>query len=91
MVNFMLLFSRSVMSYSFASPWTIAHQAPLSMGILQAGIVEWVVIPSPGDLPDPRVKPGPPALQADSLPSESPGTIVTMALEILKGVPVNPM
>ena len=53
--------------------------------------MEWVVIPFPGDLPDPGVKPGPPALQADSLPSESPGTIVTMALEILKGVPVNPM
>ena len=29
--------------------------------------------PSPGDLPDPGIKPGSPALQADSLPSESPG------------------
>ena len=29
--------------------------------------------PSPGDLPDPRIEPGSPALQADSLPSESPG------------------
>ena len=29
--------------------------------------------PSPGDLPNPRIKPGSPALQADSLPSEPPG------------------
>ena len=58
-------------------------------GILQARILEWVAIPFPGDLPDPGIKPGPPALQADSLPSESPGAIRTMALEILKGVPVN--
>ena len=30
----------------FATPWTVAHQAPLSMGILQARILEWVVMPS---------------------------------------------
>ena len=42
-------------------------------GILQATTLEWVVIPSPGDLPDPRIEPGSPALQADSLPSEPPG------------------
>ena len=30
----------------FATPWTVAHQAPLSMGILQARILEWVVLPS---------------------------------------------
>ena len=39
-------------------------------GILQARILEWVTFPSPGDIPDPGIKPGPPALQADSLPSE---------------------
>ena len=39
----------------FVTPWTIAHQAPLSMGILQARILDWVTIPSsrgssqPGD------------------------------------------
>ena len=42
-------------------------------GILQATTLEWVVIPSPGDLPDPRIEPGSPALQADSLASEPPG------------------
>ena len=39
-----LLFSHSVMSDS-ATPWTVAHQAPLSMGILQARILEWVAMP----------------------------------------------
>ena len=42
-------------------------------GILQARILEWVAIPSPGDLPDPGIKPGSPTLQADALPSEPPG------------------
>ena len=42
-------------------------------GILQARIVEWVVIP--GDLPNPGIKPGSPALQADSLLSEPSGSL----------------
>ena len=41
-------------------------------GILQARVLEWVAFPTPGDLPDPGIKPGAPALQADSLPSEPP-------------------
>ena len=39
-------------------------------GILQARILEWVAFPSPGDLPNPGIKPRSPALQAVSLPSE---------------------
>ena len=98
---------------SLCDPWTIAHQAPLSMGILQARILEWVAmpssrgssqprdgtqvshiagrfftiwatskgqeqwsvqpIPSLGDLPNPGIEPGSPALQADSLPAELSG------------------
>ena len=42
-------------------------------GILQARIVEWVAIPFPRDLPDPGIKAGSPALQADSLPPEPAG------------------
>ena len=45
-------------------------------GILQARILEWVAIPSPGDLPDPGMEPPSPVspgLQADSLPAEPPG------------------
>ena len=41
--------------------------------ILQARILEWVVKPSPGDLPNPGIEPWSPTLQADSLPSEPPG------------------
>ena len=37
----------------FATPWTVAYQAPPSMGVFQARILEWAAIPSPGDLPNP--------------------------------------
>ena len=57
----------------FATPWTIAHQAPLSMGVLQAEY--WSGLPcfSPGDIPNPGIEPRSLTLQADSLPSEPPG------------------
>ena len=42
-------------------------------GIFQAGILGGLPFPSPGDLPDPGIEPGSPALQADSLLSEPPG------------------
>ena len=43
------------------------------MGILQARILEWLPCPLPGDLPNPGIKSRSPSLQADSLPSDSPG------------------
>ena len=46
-------------------------------GIFQAKILEWVVISFSGDLPNPGIKPWSPALQADSLPSESPCFLLT--------------
>ena len=57
----------------FETPWTVARQAPLSTGVLQARILEWVAMPSSRDLPNPGIEPRSPALQADSLPSEPPG------------------
>ena len=46
------------MSRLFVTPWTVALQAPLSMGILQARILEWVAMPSPpGHLLDPGIEP----------------------------------
>ena len=48
--------------------WTVAPQAPLSMGILQARTLEWVATSSSSGSSQPR----PPALQADFLPSEPP-------------------
>ena len=48
------------------NPMTIALQSPLSMVILQARILEWVAMASPGDLPDPEIEPRSPTLPADS-------------------------
>ena len=56
-----------------ATPWTVAHQAPLSMEFSKQEYWSGWSFPSPGDLPDPGIKPGSPALQADSSPSEPPG------------------
>ena len=44
------------------------------LGTLQARILGWVAIPSPGDLPDPRMEPGSPGLQADSSPLSHQGS-----------------
>ena len=54
----------------FAIPWTVAHQDPLSIEFSRQEYWSGLQFPSPGDLPDPGIKPGSPALQADSLPSE---------------------
>ena len=42
-------------------------------GIFQAGLLKWLPVPPPGDLPNPGIEPRSPALQADSLLSEPPG------------------
>ena len=56
----------------FATPWTVACQAPLSMGFSRQEYWSGVPFPSPGDLLNPGIKPGSPAFQADSLLSEPP-------------------
>ena len=66
------IFSQSVMSDSVA-PWTVACQALLCMEFSRQEYWSGLLVPSPGDLPDPGMKLGSPALQADSLPSEPPG------------------
>ena len=65
--------SRSVVSNSFATPWTLPHQAPVSIGFSRREYWRGLPFPSPRDLPDPGIKPRSPALQPDSLPSEPPG------------------
>ena len=57
----------------FAIPWTVAYQASLSMGFSRQEYQSGLPFPSLGDLPDPGIKRGSPALQADSLPSEPQG------------------
>ena len=56
-----------------ATPWTVAYQAPPSMGFSRQEYWSGVPFPSPGDLPDPGIEPGSPTFQADTLTSESPG------------------
>ena len=68
----MCVLSRSVVSNS-ASPWTVAHQAPLSMGFSRQEYWSGLPFPSPGDLPDPGIESESPVMQAVSLPAETPG------------------
>ena len=57
----------------FATPWSIIHQAPLSMGFFRQEHWSGLPFPSPEDLPNPGIEPRSPALQADALTSEPPG------------------
>ena len=57
----------------FAIPWTVAHQAPPSMGFSREEYWSELPFPSPGDLPDLGIEPSSPALQADALTSEPTG------------------
>ena len=71
----------------FATPWTLAHQAPLSMGFPRKEYWSELPLPSPGDLPDPGVEPKSPAL-ADSLPPSHQGSsrqIDILAVEHFSG------
>ena len=55
---------------TLAIPWTVARQAPLSMGFFRQEYWSGLSFPSPGDLPYPGIEPWSPALQADDLPTE---------------------
>ena len=66
----LLLFSCYVVSNSFATPWTLPHQACLSMGFPRQKYWSSLSFPSPGDLPNPGTEPTSsvsPALQVNSL------------------------
>ena len=56
-----------------ATPWTVAHQAPPSMGFSRQEYWSGLPFPSPGDLPDPGIELRSPALRADALTPEPPG------------------
>ena len=74
---------------TLCDPRTIARQAPLSMGILQARVLQWIAFPSPGDPPNPGIKPRSPALLADSLPAEprgKPKNTGVGSLSLLQGI-----
>ena len=59
----------------FVTPWTVAYQAPPSMGFSRQECCSGLPFPSPGDLPDPGIEPGSPTLWADALLSEPPGKL----------------
>ena len=56
----------------FVTPWTVAYQAPQSMEFSRQEYWSGLLFPSPGDVPNPGIEPGSPALQADALPFEPP-------------------
>ena len=58
----------------FATPWTVAYQAPPTLEFSRQEYWSGLPFPSPGDLHDPGIEPRSPALQVDALPSEPPGS-----------------
>ena len=72
----------------FVTPWTVVRQTPLSMEFSRQEYWSGLPCPSPGDLPQPGMEPGSPALQADSLPSEPPGKPLCWRKEnlVIKGI-----
>ena len=68
----LLLFSRSVLSDSSVAPWTVACQAPLSIGFPRQGHWSGLPFPSPGDRPDPEMEPASPASAGGFFTTEPP-------------------
>ena len=64
------------------TPWTVACQAPLSMGFSRQEYWNGLPFPSPEDLPDWGIEPRSPVLQADSLPTEL--SFMTAIIYLLK-------
>ena len=64
--------NRSPHVWLFATLWTAAYQAPPSLGFSRQEYWSGLPFPSPGYLPDPRIEPGSPKLEADALTSEPP-------------------
>ena len=67
------MLSRFSHVWFFATLWTVTHQAPLSMGFLQARTLEWVAMPSSRESFQPRDWTQVSHMAADSLPSEPKG------------------
>ena len=72
--------------------WTVAHQAPPSMRFPKQEYWSGLPFPSPGDLPDPGIEPGSPALWAYALTSEPPGNeSLCCTVKINKTLSINSM
>ena len=82
---------------TFVTPWTVAHQAPLSMGFHRQEYWSALPCPPPGNLPDPGIEPRSPTLQAYSLLPSHQGSPVeckvmskSFAFDVIH-IPVNPV
>ena len=71
---------------SFVTPWTIAHQAPLSMGFARQEYWSRSPFPPPGDLPNPGIKGASAALAGEFFTTEPPGGLAKQWL-LLSDVP----
>ena len=68
----------------FETAWTVAHQAPLSMGFSRQEYWSGLPFPTPGDLPDPGIKPMFPALAGGFFTTEPPGKPQQLLISFLK-------
>ena len=87
-VGFFCLFVCLVMNDSFATPWTVACQAPLSMGFPRQEYWSVLPFPSPRDLPDSWLKPTPlvaPAWAGSFFTTEPPGLPLKMEYILVQG------
>ena len=83
------MLSHSVIVQFFKTLWTVARQAPLSMGFYRQEYWSRFLFPSPGDLCDPGIKARSPALQVDYLPFKPPWNPKVLHIFILKS-PMDP-
>ena len=65
-MSYLLQIQVAHLCLTFAALWIVAHQAPLSMGFFRQEYLSGLPFPSPGDLPNPGIKPTSPELRADS-------------------------
>ena len=72
------------MSDSFQIPWTVAHHAPLSMGFPRQEYWSGLPFPSSEDLPEPGIKPMPPALAGRFFTTEPPGKTTMEYSSVIK-------
>ena len=79
----LLLFSRSVLSHSFAAPWIVDDQAPLPMGFPRKEYWSGLPFPSPGDVPDPGIEPTSPATAGVFFTAEPPGKPLTTTAKLM--------
>ena len=68
------------MSNSFVTPWTVARQAPLSLGFSRQEYWSGLLFIFPGDLPDPGIEPASPALSGRFFTTEPPGNFPPLLL-----------